>query len=64
MLNETMLYKTSVVAPRQKIARISIHDLKGIPITPPPFRDRPNTEGALLLEMETDDGVIGWATSG
>ncbi|MET3663281.1 mandelate racemase/muconate lactonizing enzyme family protein [Aquamicrobium ahrensii] len=64
MLNETMLYRSSVAAPRQKIARISIHDLQGIPITPPPFRDRPNKEGALLLEMETDDGVVGWSTSG
>ncbi|WP_421566679.1 mandelate racemase/muconate lactonizing enzyme family protein [Ochrobactrum sp. EDr1-4] len=64
MLNETMLYKAAYISPKQRIRRISIHDLKGIPITPPPFRDRPSTEGALLLEMETNDGVVGWATSG
>ncbi|WP_418025406.1 mandelate racemase/muconate lactonizing enzyme family protein (plasmid) [Paracoccus sp. TD-10] len=64
MLNQTMLYETSVLVGKQKIVRIQAHNLKNIPITPPPFRDRPNVEGALLLEVETSDGIIGWATSG
>lgn len=64
MLNQTMLYETSVLATRQQIVRIELHNLRNIPITPPPYRERPNTEGALLLEIETNDGVVGWSTSG
>jgi L-rhamnonate dehydratase len=64
MLNQVFLHETSVVASQQKIARIEIHQLKNIPIQPPPFRDRPKSESAMLLEVETDDGVVGWATSG
>lgn len=64
MLNQVFLHETAVVVSRQKIARIEIHELKNIPIQSPPFRDRPKTEGAMLMEIETNDGVIGWATSG
>ncbi|WP_292650071.1 hypothetical protein [Mesorhizobium sp.] len=54
----------NVVETRSKIARIQAHKLANIPITPPPYRDKPNKEGALLLQVETNDGLIGWATSG
>jgi L-rhamnonate dehydratase len=64
MLNQTMLYETSVVGSKQKIVRIELHNLKNIPISPPPYRELPKVEGALLLEVETSDGVVGWATSG
>jgi len=64
MLNQTMLYETKVLEGKQRIVRIETHNLRNIPITPPPFRDKPNVEHALLLEVETNDGVIGWATSG
>jgi L-alanine-DL-glutamate epimerase-like enolase superfamily enzyme len=59
-----MLYETKVLEGKQRIVRIETHNLRNIPITPPPFRDKPNVEHALLLEVETNDGVIGWATSG
>jgi len=64
MLNHTFLFETDVVESRQKIAKIRIHNLKGIPIPPPPYRDLPNKEAALLLEIETNDGVKGYSTSG
>jgi L-alanine-DL-glutamate epimerase-like enolase superfamily enzyme len=64
MMNQTYVFETPVVESTQRIARIAIHNLRGIPIPPPPFRDRPKTEGALLLEMETSDGIVGYATSG
>ena len=64
MLNQTMLYETNVLESRQKIVRIELHNLKNIPITPPPYRELPKTEGALLLEVETSDGIVGWSTSG
>jgi L-rhamnonate dehydratase len=47
-----------------KIARIEAHNLQNIPIEPPPFRKVPNVEDALLIEIETDDGHIGWSVSG
>ncbi|TIU08334.1 MAG: mandelate racemase/muconate lactonizing enzyme family protein, partial [Mesorhizobium sp.] len=45
----------NVVETRSKIARIQAHKLANIPITPPPYRDKPNKEGALLLQVETND---------
>ncbi|RWQ39892.1 MAG: hypothetical protein E5Y88_19300 [Mesorhizobium sp.] len=59
MLNQTFMYENAVVASRQKIANVEIHQLKNIPIEPPPLRDLPRTEGAMLLQVETNDGVIG-----
>ena len=47
-----------------KIARIDAHWLRNIPIQPPPFRSEPSTESALLFEVETDDGLIGWSMAG
>lgn len=64
MLNQTMLYEAQVLAGKQKIARVTARQLKNIPIQSPPFRELPNKEGALLLQIETSDGIIGWATSG
>src|SRR5690606_24568437 len=64
MMNQTYVFQTEVVESKQWIDRITLHNIRGVPITPPPYRDRPKTEGALLLEVETNDGVIGYATSG
>jgi L-alanine-DL-glutamate epimerase-like enolase superfamily enzyme len=65
VLNEAYVFQdTNVVETRDKITRIEAHRLVNIPIQAPPFRDRPNKEGALLLEVETSDGLVGWATSG
>lgn len=47
-----------------KIARVEAHYIANIPITPPPFRKLPNTEQTILVEIETDDGLIGWGMGG
>lgn len=64
MLNQTFMFETQVASSRQTIAKVEIHQLKNIPIQPPPFRELPKKEGAMLLRIETNDGVVGWATSG
>lgn len=47
-----------------KVARVEAHYLANIPITPPPFRKVPNVEQAVLVEVETDDGLVGWGMGG
>src|SRR3546814_8085736 len=47
-----------------KIARVRAHHLDNIPIQPPPFRNLPNVERAILVEIETDGGIVGWAMAG
>ncbi|MGC7942179.1 mandelate racemase/muconate lactonizing enzyme family protein [Pandoraea pneumonica] len=47
-----------------KIVRFEAHHLANIPIQPPPFRKLPNVEHALILEIETSDGHIGYAMGG
>jgi len=47
-----------------KIGRVRAHRLMNIPIQPPPFRKLPNVEKAIMVEIETDDGLIGWAMGG
>ena len=47
-----------------KIGRVLAHNLQNIPIQPPPFRKLPNVEKALMLEIETDEGIVGWAMGG
>jgi len=47
-----------------KIGRVRAHNLQNIPIQPPPFRKLPNVEKAIMVEIETDDGLIGWAMGG
>lgn len=47
-----------------KIARIEAHHLANIPIRPPPFRKLPDKEHALVVEIETDDGLIGYSMGG
>lgn len=47
-----------------KIIRVEAHHLANIPIQPPPFRKLPDVEHCLLLEIETETGIIGYATGG
>lgn len=47
-----------------KIAKVEAHYLANIPIKPPPFRELPNKEQAILMEIATDDGLTGWAMGG
>jgi L-rhamnonate dehydratase len=44
-----------------KIGRVRAHNLVNIPITPPPFRKLPDVQQALLVEIETDEGHVGWS---
>jgi L-rhamnonate dehydratase len=47
-----------------KIVRIEAHHLANIPIQPPPFRKLPNVEHALIVEIETAEGIIGYSMGG
>jgi len=47
-----------------KIGRVRAHNLVNIPITPPPFRKLPDVQQALLVEIETDEGHVGWSMVG
>lgn len=47
-----------------KIARIEAHHIANIPIQPPPFRKLPNVEHALIVEIETEEGITGWSMGG
>ncbi|WP_457090422.1 mandelate racemase/muconate lactonizing enzyme family protein [Microvirga sp. P5_D2] len=47
-----------------KIARVEAHYLDNIPITPPPFRKLPNVERTVMVEIETNDGLVGWGMGG
>ena len=47
-----------------KIVRIEAHHLANIPIQPPPFRKLPDVEHALIVEIETSDGLVGYSMGG
>jgi L-alanine-DL-glutamate epimerase-like enolase superfamily enzyme len=47
-----------------KIARVEAHYLANIPITPPPFRSLPDREQTVMVEIETEDGLVGWGMGG
>ncbi len=47
-----------------KIVRIEAHHLGNIPIQPPPFRKLPNVEHALIVEIETSSGIVGYSMGG
>ncbi len=47
-----------------KIGRVAAHALDNIPIQPPPYRSSPSTEHAVVVEVETDDGLVGWSLAG
>lgn len=64
MMNQTYAFETEFVESKQYITKLKVHNIKGVPIPPPPYRDLPKTEGGLLLELETNDGVVGYSTSG
>jgi L-alanine-DL-glutamate epimerase-like enolase superfamily enzyme len=43
-----------------KIKRVEASYLTNIPITPPPLLKEPSRTTALIVEVETDDGIIGY----
>ena len=43
-----------------KIARVEAIQLANIPTAPPPFREELRTERLGILELETDDGCVGY----
>lgn len=47
-----------------KISSVKGYYLKNVPITPPPFRDVPNVGSKCLVEVRTDEGLVGWGQCG
>ncbi|VFR43009.1 Muconate cycloisomerase [plant metagenome] len=62
----TFMFNThrAAATSRMKIVRIEAHHLANIPIQPPPFRKKPDVEHALVVEIETSDGHIGYSMGG
>src|SRR5688572_6871858 len=44
-----------------KIERVEATYLKGIEIQPPPFLPEPSRKSAIVIEVETNDGLIGYS---
>lgn len=44
-----------------QIVKARAHLLENYPVTPPPFRDLPSHGESLIVEVETDEGLVGWA---
>lgn len=47
-----------------RIAKVKAHRLQNIPIRPPPFRENPSRATAIVLQIETESGLTGWAVAG
>lgn len=47
-----------------KIVRVEAYHLANIPTDPPPMRPLPNSANITIVEVETDDGVIGYGKAG
>jgi L-alanine-DL-glutamate epimerase-like enolase superfamily enzyme len=47
-----------------KITRVEAIHLANIPTDPPPLRDLPNSANVTIVEVETDDGLIGYGKAG
>ncbi len=47
-----------------KISEVRGYFLKDVPVTPPPFRNVPNVESKCLVEIRTDEGLVGWGQCG
>ena len=47
-----------------KISRVEATYLSDIPITPPPLRKGPSRASVTIVEIETDDGIVGYGKAG
>lgn len=47
-----------------RIRRVEAHYLENIPVQPPPLRGVPSSTSALLVEVETSSGIVGWSMAG
>ena len=47
-----------------KISRVEAIHLADIPTDPPPMRELPNRANVTIVEVETDDGLIGYGKAG
>ena len=47
-----------------KIVKVKAHHLDNIPVETPPFRAVPDTTPAFMIEVETDEGHVGWSRAG
>lgn len=46
------------------VSRVEAKRLENIPVQPPPFRSTPSRASAIVIEVETASGLIGWALAG
>lgn len=46
------------------IDRITAYSVENVPVETPPFRSVPNTASAILIEVVTDEGIVGWSRAG
>lgn len=63
-MDQTYAFEDEITHAKQFITTIKVHKLQRVPAQPPPFRDQPRTLNALLVEVTTSDGVIGYALAG
>ena len=47
-----------------KISRVEATYLTDIPIAPPPLRDEPSSASLTIVEIETEDGIVGYGKAG
>ena len=47
-----------------EIRRVEASYLTNVPMTPPPLLDQPTRTGALIVEIETDEGIVGYGSAG
>ncbi|MDP2949372.1 MAG: mandelate racemase/muconate lactonizing enzyme family protein [Chloroflexota bacterium] len=47
-----------------KISRVEASYLANVPTTPPPYRKEPSKGNMMVLEIETEDGLLGYAPGG
>lgn len=48
----------------ERISEVKAYLLENVPISPPPFRELPNTGNGLVVRVATNSGRIGWAFGG
>ena len=47
-----------------QISRIEASYLTNVPITPPPLLHEPSRASVIIVEVETDDGIVGYGATG
>lgn len=47
-----------------QINRVEASYLTNVPTTPPPLLKEPSRASVIIVEVETDDGIIGYGATG